>query len=80
MPRMPALGYGDAPAPTVLRPTFDDVATAIDAFIAQGTMRCESRHLRNTLAHSVARLEVALRAGDDLSVGGMIRTLDADDP
>jgi len=31
------------------------------------------------LAHLVARFEVALRAGDDLSVGRMIRRLDADD-
>ena len=29
------MGYSEAPAPTVLRPTFDDVATVIDAFIAQ---------------------------------------------
>ncbi len=29
------MGYSDAPAPTVLRPTFDDVAMVIDAFIAQ---------------------------------------------
>jgi hypothetical protein len=31
------------------------------------------------LAHSVAHFEVALRAGDDLSVCWMIRRLDADD-
>ena len=29
------MGFSEAPAPTVLRPTFDDVATVIDAFIAQ---------------------------------------------
>ena len=29
------MGYSEAPAPTVLRPTFDDVVMAIDAFIAQ---------------------------------------------
>ena len=29
------MGYSEAPDPTVLRPTFDDVAMAIDAFIAQ---------------------------------------------
>ncbi|HEY8165613.1 MAG TPA: alpha/beta fold hydrolase [Gemmatimonadaceae bacterium] len=34
-PDYPGMGYSDAPAPTVLRPTFDDVAAVIDAFIAQ---------------------------------------------
>jgi pimeloyl-ACP methyl ester carboxylesterase len=34
-PDYPGMGFSDAPAPTVLRPTFDDMATAIDAFIAQ---------------------------------------------
>ncbi len=34
-PDYPGMGYSDAPAPTVLRPTFDDVAMVIDAFIAQ---------------------------------------------
>src|SRR5215831_19955361 len=34
-PDLPGMGYSDAPAPTVLRPTFDDVAMVIDAFIAQ---------------------------------------------
>ncbi len=34
-PDYPGMGYSDAPAPTVLRPTFDDVAVAIDAFIAR---------------------------------------------
>jgi hypothetical protein len=29
------MGLSDAPASTALRPTFDDVATAIDAFIAE---------------------------------------------
>jgi pimeloyl-ACP methyl ester carboxylesterase len=34
-PDYPGMGFTDAPAPTVLRPTFDDVAMAIDAFIAE---------------------------------------------
>jgi len=34
-PDYPGMGYSEAPAPTVLRPTFDDVAAVIDAFIAQ---------------------------------------------
>jgi pimeloyl-ACP methyl ester carboxylesterase len=34
-PDYPGMGYSEAPAPTVLRPTFDDVGMAIDAFIAQ---------------------------------------------
>src|SRR5438132_13143692 len=34
-PDYPGMGFSDAPAPTVLRPTFDDVTMAIDAFIAQ---------------------------------------------
>lgn len=34
-PDYPGMGYSEAPAPTVLRPTFDDVATVIDEFIAQ---------------------------------------------
>jgi pimeloyl-ACP methyl ester carboxylesterase len=34
-PDYPGMGYSDAPAPTILRPTFDDVAKVIDAFIAQ---------------------------------------------
>jgi pimeloyl-ACP methyl ester carboxylesterase len=34
-PDYPGMGYSDVPAPTVLRPTFDDVAVVIDAFIAQ---------------------------------------------
>jgi pimeloyl-ACP methyl ester carboxylesterase len=29
------MGYSEAPAPTVLRPTFDDMVVAVDAFIAQ---------------------------------------------
>src|SRR6516225_5006281 len=33
-PDYPGMGFSEAPAPTVLRPTFDDVATVIDAFIA----------------------------------------------
>jgi len=34
-PDYPGMGFSEAPAPTVLRPTFDDVTTVIDAFIAQ---------------------------------------------
>jgi pimeloyl-ACP methyl ester carboxylesterase len=34
-PDYPGMGFSDAPPPAVLRPTFDDVAMAIDAFIAQ---------------------------------------------
>jgi pimeloyl-ACP methyl ester carboxylesterase len=34
-PDYPGMGHSDAPAANVLRPTFDDVAQAIDAFIAQ---------------------------------------------
>src|SRR6516162_9096179 len=34
-PDYPGMGYSEAPAPTVLRPTFDDMVIAIDAFIAQ---------------------------------------------
>ena len=34
-PDYPGMGFSEAPAPTVLRPTFDDVATVIEAFIAQ---------------------------------------------
>ena len=34
-PDYPGMGYSPAPAPTVLRPTFDDMVGAIDAFIAQ---------------------------------------------
>jgi pimeloyl-ACP methyl ester carboxylesterase len=34
-PDYPGMGYSEAPDPTVLRPTFDDVARVIDAFIAQ---------------------------------------------
>jgi pimeloyl-ACP methyl ester carboxylesterase len=34
-PDYPGMGYSEAPAATALRPTFDDVATVIDAFIAQ---------------------------------------------
>ena len=33
-PDYPGMGFSEAPDPTVLRPTFDDVATVIDAFIA----------------------------------------------
>lgn len=34
-PDYPGMGFSEAPDPTVLQPTFDDVAMAIDAFIAQ---------------------------------------------
>jgi pimeloyl-ACP methyl ester carboxylesterase len=34
-PDYPGMGFSEAPAPTALRPTFDDVTTVIDAFIAQ---------------------------------------------
>src|SRR5260370_2796153 len=34
-PDYPGMGYSEAPDPAVLRPTFDDVAMAIDAFMAQ---------------------------------------------
>ena len=33
-PDYPGMGYSEAPPPTVLRPTFDDMVGAIDAFIA----------------------------------------------
>jgi pimeloyl-ACP methyl ester carboxylesterase len=34
-PDYPGMGFSEAPDPTVLRPTFDDMAMVIDAFIAQ---------------------------------------------
>jgi pimeloyl-ACP methyl ester carboxylesterase len=34
-PDYPGMGYSEAPDPTVLRPTFDDVARVMDAFVAQ---------------------------------------------
>jgi pimeloyl-ACP methyl ester carboxylesterase len=34
-PDYPGMGFSEAPAADILRPTFDDVARAIDAFIAQ---------------------------------------------
>ena len=34
-PDYPGMGFSDSPAPTVLRPTFDDVGMVMDAFIAQ---------------------------------------------
>ena len=34
-PDYPGMGFSEAPDPTVLQPTFDDVAMAIDTFIAQ---------------------------------------------
>ena len=36
-PDYPGMGYSDAPAPTLLRPTFDDVGRVIDAFLARHT-------------------------------------------
>ena len=36
-PDYPGMGFSEAPASTVLRPTLDDVATVIDAFIVQRT-------------------------------------------
>ena len=34
-PDYPGMAFSEAPAPTILRPTFDDAATVSDAFIAQ---------------------------------------------
>ena len=34
-PDYPGMGYSDAPAPSVLRPTFDEVARVIDTFLAE---------------------------------------------
>src|SRR6478736_997799 len=34
-PDYPGMGFSEAPDPTVLQPTFDDVGKVIDAFIAQ---------------------------------------------
>jgi pimeloyl-ACP methyl ester carboxylesterase len=34
-PDYPGMGYSEAPAPRVLRPTFDDMVRAVDTFIAQ---------------------------------------------
>jgi pimeloyl-ACP methyl ester carboxylesterase len=34
-PDYPGMGYSEAPTPTALRPTFDDMVGAIDAFIAE---------------------------------------------
>ena len=34
-PDYPGMGFSEAPAPTALRPTFDDVARVIDALVAQ---------------------------------------------
>ena len=34
-PDYPGMGFSEAPAPSVLQPTFDDVATVIDALVAQ---------------------------------------------
>jgi pimeloyl-ACP methyl ester carboxylesterase len=36
-PDYPGMGYSDAPDPSVLRPTFDDVAGIIDTFISERT-------------------------------------------
>jgi alpha-beta hydrolase superfamily lysophospholipase len=49
-PDYPGMGFSEAPAPTVLRLTFDGVATVIDAFIAQrarATHRVLARHRRS---------------------------------
>src|SRR2546430_6153808 len=45
-PDYPGMGYSEAPDPTVLRPAFDDVAIAIEAFIAQDrkSTRLNSSH------------------------------------
>src|SRR5579862_5610659 len=34
-PDYPGMGYSEAPSPTALKPTFDDMAVVVDAFIAQ---------------------------------------------
>ena len=34
-PDYPGMGFSEAPAPTVLQPTFDDVTMDIDSFIAR---------------------------------------------
>jgi pimeloyl-ACP methyl ester carboxylesterase len=34
-PDYPGMGFSEVPAPTILRPTFDDVAKVIDEFLAQ---------------------------------------------
>ena len=34
-PDYPGMGHSDVPDPTLLRPTFDEVATVVDAFIAE---------------------------------------------
>ena len=34
-PDYPGMGFSEAPAPTVLRPTFDEVARVIDMFLAE---------------------------------------------
>jgi pimeloyl-ACP methyl ester carboxylesterase len=36
-PDYPGMGYSEAPDPAVLRPTFNDVTSVMDAFIAQST-------------------------------------------
>ncbi len=38
-PDYPGMGYSEAPDPSVLRPTFDDVTRVVDAFIAQRAPR-----------------------------------------
>ena len=52
----PGMGFSEAPAPTVLQPTFDDAAKVIDAFIAPARVRAPhlvfARHRRpNRNAH-----------------------------
>ena len=50
-PDYPGMGYSEAPAPTILRPTFDDMTMAIEAFIAQTRARAthlvHARHRRS---------------------------------
>ena len=38
-PDYPGMGFSEAPAPTVLQPTFDDMAKVIDTFVAQRASR-----------------------------------------
>jgi pimeloyl-ACP methyl ester carboxylesterase len=52
-PDYPGMGFSEAPAATVLRPTFDEVAIVIDAFIAQ----CAPGPSSCTCMISAARLE-----------------------
>jgi pimeloyl-ACP methyl ester carboxylesterase len=56
-PDYPGMGYSEAPDATALRPTFDDVAIAIDVFIAQ----CAPAPLICTCTTSAARSECGSR-------------------